>query len=237
MLSTSHTVLAQAPGPHSAFTGAANVPAVICAANQHHRQRAAIERHIANGFRIAYQASITEFMPLLVGLGGHKIEAALGIRSGRAPMFVETYFDTSLPEALSEHGLNCPRHRLAEIGNLYSASSRYTMALLLLTATALFQQRISVLVFTATDALQRMMARSGLMLHYLTPADESKLLNATAGNASQHWGSYYQTHPQVVAVKVADIIQLTLDNPSLRASFSPFASLSAVLSAELGAQL
>ncbi|NVK55804.1 MAG: thermostable hemolysin [Alteromonadaceae bacterium] len=196
-----------------------------------------MERHIASGFHKVYQANITEFMPLLVGLGGHKPEAALGIRTGREAMFVEHYFDTSLAEALSNNGIDCPRHRLAEIGNLYSASSRYTMPLLLLTAMALFHQHVSVLVFTATDYLQRMMTHGGLTLHPLVAADAARLPQTSAGKTAQNWGSYYQTNPQVVAAKVADIMQLTLDNSLICAGFAPFAGLSPAFSAELGAQL
>ena len=201
-------------------------------ANKQSTKRKTIENHIARGFNQAYQAQITEFMPLLVALGRSKIEAALGVRTGEHKLFVETYFDQPLEQTMAEKGIHCSRHRLAEIGNLYSRSSRFTMPLLLLTAMGLFQQHISLLVFTATSQLQRMMEHGGLTLHHLTDADEARL-----GEPKQNWGSYYQTAPKVVAARVADIIQLTLDNPKLRAGYEQFAPLVPAFSAELGAQL
>lgn len=232
MLSIIQPVSEQLPSLRTLRKGSTVAPAAIHVATKQGAKRKTIENHIAKGFNQAYQAEITEFMPLLVGLGRDKIEAALGVRTGRDSMFVETYFDTSLKQALAEKGFHCPRHRLAEIGNLYSGSSRYTMPLLLLTAMALFQQHISVLVFTATTKLQRMMEHGGLTLHYLTEANEAKL-----GEPKQNWGSYYETAPQVVAAKVADIIQLTLDNPKLRVGYEQFAVLAPAFTAELGAQL
>lgn len=236
MLSTIQPVSEQLSGlrvPRKSLTVvAAGSHSAIHLASQQSAKRKTIENHIAKGFNQAYQADITEFMPLLVALGRDKIEAALGLRTGNQKLFVETYFEHSLEQALAETGIHCPRHRLAEIGNLYSRSSRYTMPLLLLTAMGLFQQHISVLVFTATTRLQRMMEHGGLTLHYLTEADESRL-----GEPKQNWGTYYQTAPKVVAAKVADIIQLTLDNPKLRAGYEQFAPLAPAFSAELGAQL
>lgn len=236
MLSTIQPVSEQlsrlrVPRKGSTVVPAASLP-TLQVVNQQSTKRKTIENHIAKGFNQAYQADITEFMPVLVALGGNNIEAALGIRSGNEKMFVETYFPDSLEQALSDNGIHCPRHRLAEIGNLYSKSSRYTMPLLLLTAMGLFQQHISVLVFTATTRLQRMMEHGGLALHYLTDADETRL-----GEPKQNWGTYYQTGPKVVAAKVADIIQLTLDNPKLRTGYEQFAPLAPAFSAQLGAQL
>lgn len=240
MLSSIQPVSEQLSALRVPRKGSTVVPAVgqltshssIIVANQQSTKRKTIENHIARGFNQAYQAQITEFMPLLVALGRNKIEAALGVRSGKHKLFVETYFDQPLEQALAEKGNYCPRHRLAEIGNLYSRSSRFTMPLLLLTAMGLFQQYISVLVFTATSQLQRMMEHGGLSLHHLTDADEARL-----GEPNQNWGAYYQTAPKVVAARVADIIQLTLDNPKLRAGSEQFAPLIPAFAAELGAQL
>lgn len=232
MLSTFQPNSEQLSNLRIARNGSTVVPAAICVANKQSTKRKIIENHIAKGFKQAYQADVTEFMPLLVGLGSSKIEAALGIRTGSEKMFVETYFAGSLEQALNDNGIHCPRHRLAEIGNLYSSSSSYTMPLLLLTAMALFQKHISVLVFTATSKLQRMMEQGGLKLHYLADASEAML-----GEPKQNWGGYYQTAPKVVAAKVVDIIQLTLDNPKLRAGYEQFATLVPAFTKALGDQL
>ena len=71
-------------------------------ANKQSTKRKTIENHIARGFNQAYQAQITEFMPLLVALGRSKIEAALGVRTGEHKLFVETYFDQPLEQAMAE---------------------------------------------------------------------------------------------------------------------------------------
>lgn len=232
MLSSSQLLLQEREGLQTLRRETTVLPVSIQIADKQNGKRKNIENHIARGFHKAYQAEITEFMPVLVGLGSSKTESALGIRSGREPLFVETYFNESLDNVLVAKGLQCPRHRLAEIGNLYSASARYTMPLLLLTAMALFKNHYSVLVFTATTQLQHLMTQNGLDLHYLAPAEESML-----GEPKQNWGSYYATRPQVVAAKLADIVQLALDNPKVRLGYEKFAGLYPAFANEMGALL
>ncbi len=119
MLSTIQPVSEQlsrlrVPRKGSTVVPAASLPS-LQVVNQQSTKRKTIENHIAKGFNQAYQADITEFMPVLIALGGNNIEAALGIRTGNEKMFVETYFPDSLEQALSDNGIHCPRHRLAEI--------------------------------------------------------------------------------------------------------------------------
>ena len=68
----------------------------VFAATQGALNRPVLEQQVAGGFRAAFGAEITEFMPLLVGVGNTTPLAVAGIRTGQSPFFVETYLKDSL---------------------------------------------------------------------------------------------------------------------------------------------
>lgn len=173
-------------------------------------QRAMLETFIANGFATAFNAQIHHFLPLLVGIQTSGIRAALGIRSGQQTLFIEQYLSHDLALTLHQRGLEVSRHQIAEIGNLFSASSRYTLPLLLAVSTALYANKVEYAVFCATQPLIELLHGNGLTLTHLADADPARLKPS-----NDNWGSYYATHPQVMALKLGDVVRLMLQQSSL----------------------
>ncbi|AYA63735.1 thermostable hemolysin [Alteromonas sp. RKMC-009] len=201
----------------------------VFAATQGALNRPVLEQQVAGGFRAAFGAEITEFMPLLVGVGNTTPLAVAGIRTGQSPFFVETYLKDSLQVCLARNGLVTPRHRIAEIGNLFSPSSYLTLPLLLITALALFRRDYEVLVFTATSSLRTLMAKSHIQLTILASARR----DALSDDDQIKWGNYYDTSPQVVAVSLSHIVSQLFRNSRIRTLFSGLASQCAQLSTEI----
>ncbi len=57
---------------------------------------------------------------------------------------------------------------------------------------------VAWVVFTMVPFLGNIFRKLGFQLHHLGPADKSRL-----GDAAADWGSYYDGHPQLMAVSVA----------------------------------
>ncbi|WP_414828873.1 thermostable hemolysin [Alteromonas sp. H39] len=196
------------------------------------RYRNTLEAFIHEGFSKAYGAQVRDFLPVLVGVGRGKPEAALGIRKGTSPLFVEQYLSAPLETVLEQHALSVPRKHIAEIGNLYSASPRFTIPLLLATAMAMCEQGVAVLVFSATDKLRQLLSKNGVKLSVLAKADPSRL----APSQSQ-WGRYYDSQPQVVAFSLEETFALFAKNNTLSAITDSISLAFPAFSRTLGASL
>ncbi|MCC2617084.1 thermostable hemolysin [Aestuariibacter halophilus] len=165
-----------------------------------------VETFVKQGFARHYNADIHHFLPVMVFAQGHAIQAALGVRSARQGLFVEQYMPDNVEQTLAQHGIDAQAEQVAEIGNLHSRSSAYTLPLLLVTGMALHQAGIEHLVFCATPKVARLLERRGLSLVRLCPADPRKLLPS-----DDHWGSYYDSNPQVIALDLAQV-KRTIDH-------------------------
>ncbi|WP_421131773.1 thermostable hemolysin [Alteromonas sp. A079] len=176
--------------------------------------RTMLQQLIAQGFSRAYNASLHSFMPVLLGAGGNKPYAALGVRSASSPLFVETYMPAPVESMLAHTNIVVKRSEIAEIGNLYSRHASYTQPLLLATALGLLQVNYSVMVFTATAQLRALMNNIGLPLTYLCEASKHSL-----GSATAEWGSYYDTQPQVVALRISEIPRLITQSDTVSKMF------------------
>lgn len=194
--------------------------------------RNALENFIQTGFNKSHGAHIREFFPVLVGVGRGKPEAALGVRKGHSALFVEQYLSIPLETALSRQYLSVPRNKIAEIGNLYSASSRFTIPLLLATAMALCEQGVAMLVFTATHQLRQLLTHNGVRLTVLAEADPALL-----APSPNEWGRYYDSRPQVVAFSLEETFALFAKNKTLSEITDSFSLAFPAFSRTLGATL
>ena len=183
-------------------------------------QRNELQRLIAKGFWRSYHATLQHFMPVLLGVGGSKPFAALGARSAASPLFVESYMPAPVEDILAQVNLNVARNQVAEIGNLYSRNGSFTQPLLLLTALSLQQLNYSVIVFAATSSLRDLMTSIGLPLTYLCDASKHCL-----HDEGKEWGTYYETKPQVVALRTSEVSRLVASSEPVAKMFDCMAPL------------
>ncbi|KHT62665.1 hypothetical protein RJ45_16325 [Photobacterium gaetbulicola] len=161
-----------------------------------HPLRRDVEGYIAERYRLAFNASVTDFMPLLLAVFNkqHQLKSACGIRiANTGPLFLERYLsapvETLLINACQQH---VERQHLIEIGQLASFSQGSAPLHFLLLTQYLIEQGFGWCVFTATDPLYAMMRRLGLAPIQLCEAKAEHI-----ENAKQIWGSYYRHHPRV----------------------------------------
>lgn len=160
--------------------------------------RTVVEAFIAAGFRKAYGARLTEFMPELVALhDSGQLAAACGLRpAASAPLFLEQYLDAPVEHALDAHGAE--RRTIVEVGNLSIARPGYARHLVAGLTGLLHGRGMQWALFSAVPALRNNFIRLGIPLFDLGPADPARL--PAAARAS--WGSYYRQNPRVTAVQV-----------------------------------
>lgn len=191
----------------------------LITATQKHSARGRIETFIANGFATRYDAHITSFMPVLFALETGGVKAAVGARLGaqnnqHCPLFVEQYLSTSIEAVLAQQSIEVERAQIAEVGNLFSSASRYTLPLLFSLFFMLKQCGSKYLVFSATSYLKLLLCRAGLELIPLAQADMSKL-----STSNDDWGTYYDTAPEVTALSLEKVTRHTAHCPKLNAHY------------------
>ncbi|WP_448210998.1 thermostable hemolysin [Colwellia sp. MEBiC06753] len=153
-------------------------------------------------------------MPWLLAVSDGRYRSALGIRTALQPLFIEQYLSTSVEQALSSVVGQVTRSEIAEIGHLYSNAKRFTLPLLLVAAVSLFCNDYKYMVFSGTDHVLSLLAKTGVDCHFIAHADQAKLTPST-----DNWGSYYQTNPKVVFVELSQVIHLLNTNPRYFAMF------------------
>ncbi|WP_281557148.1 thermostable hemolysin [Thalassomonas sp. RHCl1] len=179
-------------------------------------ERNKVERFISEGFRQTFNAQIDNFLPAIITIKRKgDIKAALGIRSARTPLFIEQYTKTPVQELAFFKQNNVKRSSIAEIGNLYSSSSRFTISLFLTMGVSLYLNGYSHLVFAGTKQVVDLLNSTGSETHFLCHADKDALQNE-----QNSWGSYYQAEPEVVAVDLFQIMCVINNNAKYSAMFN-----------------
>lgn len=165
--------------------------------------RREVEAFIHAVFKVSYGANVTEFMPTLVALRDENgvLMAAFGMRSAAEErLFLEQYIDTPIEHLLTESlGRNITRDQITCIGNLAVSNPRNASVLIAHIIQHSLDIGIEWCVATAHHSLQNGLVKSGRDVYPLYIADKARL----PANQQTVWGSYYDTLPQVVAIKGA----------------------------------
>ncbi len=162
-----------------------------------HPLRAETERCIREVYARMFGASELAFPSTLIALldGNGRSLCAAGLRTAAEGFFSEIYLDAPIERLLSEgSGRAVGRQAILEVTTLASrsveASPGFLRHLALFARCAGFKWSF----FTATARLQRLLARLGMPLVELSPADPRRLPGV------ERWGSYYAHAPRVCAV-------------------------------------
>ncbi len=157
---------------------------------------------------------------------GATLLAAVGVRNAEQErLFLEDYLSVPVQTLMPEPGTR--RSGIAEIAHLAGVEagvSRYLFASLSVWLDAAGYDWV---VCTGTDQLRNSFHRLGIATQVLADADPSKLPDGGAG-----WGRYYDHHPVVMTIKVADGMAalrtaglLKLVQPVVAAEYKPQADL------------
>ncbi len=155
---------------------------------------------IRRRFRQAYGADPALRIPELLALTTAQgtLLAAVGVRNAaQEKLFLEDYLAVPVEAVMPVSGV--ARQRVAEIAHLAGVEagvSRYLFASL---SVWLDGAGYDWVVCTGTDQLRNSFHRLGIATQVLADADPSQLPDGGAG-----WGRYYDHHPVVMAIKVAD---------------------------------
>ncbi|MBA6232140.1 MULTISPECIES: thermostable hemolysin [unclassified Colwellia] len=211
-LSNKHTLNEHSVNPK--FLGKKKFNFDIQVAAHGGEQRNEIEQFIKQGFFKSYQAKVSVTMPHLLALCNGTYKAALGIRSGRDDLFIEQYLLGPVEQQPVFVQNNIHRKDIVEIGHLFSNNQRFTLPLFMITAVSLFYMNYKYMVFSGTEKVVNIMAKSGVHCTHLCDAHENKIQTST-----DHWGSYYATNPKVIAVSLSDVIALIAKHPTYQVMF------------------
>lgn len=164
-------------------------------------QRAELEDFVRTMFKRVHRANVTHFMPKLMGLRDTqgKLLAVCGIRhAAQEPLFLETYLDVPVEQALSERvGYAVPRHSILEVGNLAVLEPSSVRSLIASVSVYLHSTHSNWAVFTGITTLRNSLTKLNMPMHTLGEASLMRLPEQERAA----WGRYYDEHPQVMAIK------------------------------------
>lgn len=160
-------------------------------------RRAEVEDFIRRVYAARFGAQVPAFAPDLVCVReGGSIVAAAGYRAAAdGPLFLESYLPKPVDRLLSQRsGHPVERRRIVEVGHLASTRPGQGRRLILLLGPLLANQGFQWFVSTLTEGLCRLLLRIGVAPLSLGAADPARL-----GAQAQHWGTYYEHRPVVIA--------------------------------------
>lgn len=172
--------------------------------------REAIEQFIHAGFVRSYEADVQSFLPLLLGIKTQQIRAAVGVRRATSSLFIEQYLTADITALLAQQNIFLERTEIAEMGNLYSQSHRFTLPLIITVVMALYLTGVQQLIFSGTEKVRQLLSTLGFPMRYLADATPEKL-----SLHSSDWGSYYDHQPQVMALDIEASIKVAFQQSSL----------------------
>lgn len=178
--------------------------------------RSHIETFVGEVFRDRYGAEIQSFLPLLISLSsGQKYRATLGLNPAeRGPLFLEQYVDRPIEQIIAQlKRTPTSRQSIVEIGNLASRHQGSTILLFISLLTLIQLTGFRWVVFTATQEVRRCIAKLGLELTPVCPADPNRF-----GGEPLTWGSYYATQPYVMLGHIDEGYRRCRENPLLDAT-------------------
>lgn len=162
-----------------------------------------LEAFVRAAFARQHGADVRTFMPELLGFRNRlgELNGVVGMRSAAAErLYLEHYLDEPIETALARIvGQSVSRATIVEIGNLAGGNCRAAMRIVSVLPDYLIARDFQWIVFTATDAVQRILARIDAPLVELASADAGRV-----ASAADRWGAYYRTNPRVFAGRLAD---------------------------------
>ncbi|MBW4048629.1 MAG: hypothetical protein HIU89_12060 [Proteobacteria bacterium] len=170
----------------------------------HERLRA--EAFIRAVFMNQHGAQVLDIAPqLLMCERAGLVQAAAGWRDAQqGPLYLEIYLDEAIEVTLARATQRpVRRDEIVEVANLAASRQGASIWLMRELAHVLAQRKFVWATFTATRAVQQMLARVRLPLLELATADPARL-----GAAAQHWGSYYANQPRVLACRLDSWVTL-----------------------------
>ena len=166
-----------------------------------------MEQFIRGAFANRHGASISAFMPTLLALRGDdgRLCGAAGFRcAADQPLFLEHYFDEPIERVMSlTTGCSIERGQIVEAGNLAGTSCRAACRLVFQLPQILLERGHPWIVFTATDAIRKLLDAYRAPVFELAPARAARV--ATLGD---DWGRYYEADPRVMAAHLPEALGL-----------------------------
>jgi hypothetical protein len=163
--------------------------------------RHSLQRFIADIYMRDYGARIEHFAEKLIGMrrcSGAWVAGCGYTLAGDNRLFIEQYLDHTVENAIAKRvGIHVRRDEVVEVGNLAAFCAGYARRVIVYTTALLNQLHRTWVVFTATRSLLNSFARLRIEPIFLAQANPSRLVDRGA-----HWGSYYDTCPQVVAANI-----------------------------------
>lgn len=157
-----------------------------------------LETFVRAAFARQHGAEVRTFMPELLGFRNPlgQLTGVVGMRSAAAEsLYLEHYLDEPIEAALARiAGHPVDRGQIVEIGNLAGGNCRAAMRIVSVLPDYLIARGFNWIVFTATDAVQRILARIEAPLVEIAHADADRV-----ATAADRWGTYYRTNPRVFA--------------------------------------
>ncbi|MEN5301157.1 thermostable hemolysin [Pseudomonas sp. TWI628] len=158
--------------------------------------RGELEHFIHQCFANVHQADVHHYLPELLALRDHhgRLMAAAGMRpASSGPLFLEGYLDEPLENAVSRvAGVTLGRECMVEVGNLASLSAGSARIMITTVTWLLATRGLQWVAFTGASTLINSFQRLGLVPTVVAQADPARL-----DESAQHWGHYYDQHPQV----------------------------------------
>jgi len=168
--------------------------------------RSALENTVKEGFLVAYNATLTSFMPLLCQYTTNEGQCTLGLRQATSPLFIEQYLASPVEDFLNE---SISRNKIFELGNLCSTNRRATLAHFIIVNEALQSVGAKHLVFCATNKVRALLRLLGVMCTEIALASSFVVENPLK------WGSYYANQPTVCIASLEQAHQQVLNTPML----------------------
>ncbi|PVZ42665.1 thermostable hemolysin [Pseudomonas sp. CC120222-01a] len=158
--------------------------------------RGELEHFIHQCFANVHHADVHHYLPELLALrDSHgRLIAATGMRpASSGPLFLERYLDEPLENAISRvAGVPLGRECMVEVGNLASLSAGSARIMITTVTWLLATRGLQWVAFTGASTLINSFQRLGLVPTVVAQADPARL-----DESLQHWGHYYDQHPQV----------------------------------------
>jgi hypothetical protein len=166
-------------------------------ADRNHPDRDRLERAVRDVFQAEFNAYVPGFPKHLIAALGPNREprAVAGLRFAEDGLFSEVYLDGSIEEVLPPvFGRPVSRTQVVEFSSLAAPTPGAALPLMIAAIRIALAAGASFGLFTATDRLHALLARTGLGFVDLGPARPERMANAAI------WGDYYRHDPHVLAI-------------------------------------